>query len=234
MIKAVLFDLDGTLLPMNQDYFIAEYMKGLALRMSEYGYEPESFIKAMWAGVKGVYKNDGSVINEERFWEECERALNKKVRADESHFNDFYRNEFQKYKEICGFNPEAKQILDEIRSMGYRVALATNPFFPMIATESRTRWAGLEPSDFEFITTFENSYSCKPNPRYYLEVAEKLGLSPEECLMVGNDVRDDMIAETVGMKVFLLTDCLINIKNVDISSYPQGSFKELISYIKTL
>lgn len=234
MIKAVLFDLDGTLLPMNQDYFIAEYMKGLALRMSEYGYEPESFIKAMWAGVKGVYKNDGSVINEERFWEECERALNKKVRADESHFNDFYRNEFQKYKEICGFNPEAKQTVDEIRSMGYRVALATNPFFPMIATESRTRWAGLEPSDFEFITTFENSYSCKPNPRYYLEVAEKLGLSPEECLMVGNDVRDDMIAETVGMKVFLLIDCLINIKEVDISSYPQGSFKELISYIKTL
>lgn len=234
MIKAVLFDLDGTLLPMNQDYFIAEYMKGLALRMSEYGYEPESFIKAMWAGVKGVYKNDGSVINEERFWEECERALNKKVRADESHFNDFYRNEFQKYKEICGFNPEAKQTVDEIRSMGYRVALATNPFFPMIATESRTRWAGLEPSDFEFITTFENSYSCKPNPRYYLEVAEKLGLSPEECLMVGNDVRDDMIAETVGMKVFLLTDCLINIKEVDISSYPQGSFKELISYIKTI
>ena len=89
-------------------------------------------------------------------------------------------------------------------------------------------------SDFEFITTFENSYSCKPNPRYYLEVAEKLGLSPEECLMVGNDVRDDMIAETVGMKVFLLTDCLINVKNVDISSYPQGSFKELVEYTKTL
>lgn len=234
MIKAVLFDLDGTLLPMDQDYFISEYMKGLALKMSEYGYEPESFTKAMWAGVKGVYKNDGSLLNEERFWEECERALQRRVRDDEQYFNEFYETEFQKYREICGFNPAAKPTVDQIRSMGYRVALATNPFFPMIATESRTRWAGFEPTDFEFITTFENSYSCKPNPRYYLEVANKLGLSPEECLMVGNDVRDDMIAETVGMKVFLLTDCLINIKEADITGYPKGNLDDLLAFIKSL
>lgn len=36
---------------------------------------------------------------------------------------------------------------------------------------------------------------------------------PKNVLMVGNDVRDDMSAADVGMKVFLLTDCLINKKN---------------------
>ena len=66
------------------------------------------------------------------------------------------------------------------------------------------------------------------------EIAKKLGLEPHECLMVGNDVRDDMIAETLGMKVFLLTDCLINIKNVDISKYPQGSFESLKEFIEQL
>ncbi len=233
-IKAILFDLDGTLLPMNQDYFISEYMKGLALKMSQYGYNPETLISAMWSGVKAIYKNDGSLLNEERFWEETERVLERNARADEPHFNDFYKNEFQSYKSLCGFNPLSVKTVDEIRKMGFRVALATNPFFPRIATESRTRWAGFEITDFELITTFENSYSCKPNPRYYLEVAEKLGLSPEECLMVGNDVRDDMIAETVGMKVFLLTDCLINVKNLDISKYSQGSYNELLKYIETL
>ena len=36
------------------------------------------------------------------------------------------------------------------------------------------------------------------------------------------------------MKVFLLTDCLINRENKDISVYPHGSFDELIQYIEAL
>lgn len=52
--------------------------------------------------------------------------------------------------------------------------------------------------------------------------------------MVGNDVGEDMIAQTLGMKVFLLTDCLINKEDTDISVYPHGSFDELLAYIDTL
>ena len=66
------------------------------------------------------------------------------------------------------------------------------------------------------------------------ELLERLGLAPEECVMVGNDVDDDMVAGELGMKVFLLTDCMINKKNVDISVYPHGSFAELIRYIESL
>lgn len=46
--------------------------------------------------------------------------------------------------------------------------------------------------------------------------------------MVGNDVSEDMVAKRVGMQVFLLTDCLINKENRDISLYPNGSFEELV------
>ena len=63
---------------------------------------------------------------------------------------------------------------------------------------------------------------------------EKLGVSAEECLMVGNDVGDDMVARELGMKVFLLTDCLINKNEEDISVYPNGSFTDLLDYVKTL
>ena len=62
-------------------------------------------------------------------------------------------------------------------------------------------------------------------------ITEKLGLDPKECLMVGNDVSEDMIAEKLGMKVFLLTDCIINKENKDIDQYPNGGFQELIEYI---
>lgn len=52
--------------------------------------------------------------------------------------------------------------------------------------------------------------------------------------MVGNDVGEDMIAQQLGMKVFLLTDCLINKAGADISQYPNGSFPELASFLNTL
>ena len=52
--------------------------------------------------------------------------------------------------------------------------------------------------------------------------------------MVGNDVGEDMVAETLGMKVFLLTDCLIHKTETDISGYTQGGFLELFSYLESV
>ena len=106
--------------------------------------------------------------------------------------------------------------------------------FPSVATESRIRWAGMEPEDFEIFTTYENYHYCKPNLNYYKEIIEQLGVQPEECLMVGNDVGEDMITEELGMKVFLMPADLINKVGKDISKYPQGGFAELMAYIETL
>lgn len=52
--------------------------------------------------------------------------------------------------------------------------------------------------------------------------------------MVDNDVGEDMIAEELGMRVFLITDCLINKDGVDISRYPNGTFEDLREYISKL
>ena len=118
---------------------------------------------------------------------------------------------------------------------GFRTALATNPLFPAIATENRIRWAGLNPEDFEFYTTYENSSFCKPNPDYYRDAASRMGLKPEECLMVGNDVDEDAkAASSIGMQVFLLTDCMINKHESDISVYPKGNFDDLMQFISNI
>jgi len=230
-IKNILFDLDGTLLPMDQDLFVKSYLGNFAKKLAPLGYEPESFYKAMWAGVAAMTKNDGSVRNDEAFWNTFCGLLGEHVRNDEPVFDDFYHHEFQKAKDVCGFNPDASKTVRAIKAAGYRVILATNPLFPPIATESRIRWAGLEPEDFEYYTVYDNSYHCKPNPAYYQDIIEKLELNPEECLMVGNDVDEDMVAETLGMKVFLLTDTMINKHNKAISQYPQGSFHDLLNYL---
>ena len=140
-IKTILFDLDGTLLPMDQDLFVKSYLGNFARKLAPLGYEPESFYKAMWTGVGAMVKNDGSVRNDEAFWNVFCSLLGEHVRNDEPVFDDFYHNEFQKAKDVCGFNPDAAKTVYKLKEAGYRVVLATNPLFPPIATESRIRWA---------------------------------------------------------------------------------------------
>ena len=88
---------------------------------------------------------------------------------------------------------------------------------------------------FAAYTTYEDCHFCKPNPKYYQELLEKLQLKPEECVMVGNDFDEDIVpTEGLGMKTFLLTDCLINKNGADFSKYSQGDFEALKNYLKNL
>lgn len=226
MIKTILFDLDGTLLPMDQDMFVKSYMTKLATKVAPLGYEAKAFMGAMWAGVESMIKNDGSITNETAFWNCFTNIFGKKSLDDIPVFDAFYQNEFQTVAKDCGYTPKAKELVDFLKRKGYRLVLATNPLFPAVATESRIRWAGLSLEDFEYYTTYENSSYCKPNLKYYEEILKHIDCKPEECMMVGNDVGEDMITETLGMKVFFLTDCLINKSNVDINQYPHGSFDD--------
>ena len=234
MTKAILFDLDGTLLPMDQEVFVKDYLGRMAIFLAPHGYDPQSLIKAVWAGTGAMVKNDGKAKNEDVFWQVFNSAVGRDAKQDLALFEEFYRTEFQKAKDSCGFNPAAVEAIRQIKDMGYRLILATKPLFPAIATHSRARWAGLNPEDFELVTTYENSRFCKPNPDYYREILGKIALDGSQCLMVGNDVGEDMIAGTLGMKTFLLTDCLINKTAEDISQYPNGSFPELLHYIRSL
>ncbi len=233
-IKLVLFDLDGTLLPLDMDHFMKAYFSGLAKKLAPLGYEAKSLVDAIWTGTAAMVKNTGERTNEAVFWDAFASVLGEQVREDEPYFETYYRKDFDEVKEACGYTPKAAETVAAIRGMGCRVALATNPLFPSIATEKRIAWAGLSPSDFELYTTYENSRHCKPNLDYYRDLLSALDVRAEECLMVGNDVAEDMVAEKLGMKVFLLTDCLLNKQNADISAYPQGSFDDLLQFIEQM
>ncbi|MBQ9716200.1 MAG: HAD family hydrolase [Clostridia bacterium] len=233
-LKAVLFDLDGTLLPMDQDLFVKSYLGSFAQKLVPHGYDPKQFIQAVWLGVSAMVQNDGKRYNEALFWDQFEKIFGQKVFDDMPVMDEFYQKDFDKSKQVCGFNPKAKLVVDEIKNMGIKVVLATNPIFPAIATQKRMSWAGFCPDDFELYTTYENSRFCKPNLAYFQDILKQLDLRAEECLMVGNDVTEDMVAQKLGMKVFLLPACIINAQNKDITCYPQGDFDDLLAYIKNL
>lgn len=234
MIKTVLFDLDGTLLPMDQDTFTNAYFKELAKKMAPFGYNPDELVKGVWKGTGAMVRNDGTKTNEEAFWEVFLKIFGEEHRKDLDTFTEFYENEFNKAKEVCGFNEASAEVIAALKEKGKKVVLASNPLFPMIAQKSRMNWAGLNTDDFAYITSYENSHFCKPSKEYYTEIAELLNLNPEECLMVGNNATEDMVAREAGMNVFLLTDCLINDDNVDLAQFRQGGFKELKELIDEL
>ena len=234
MITTILFDLDGTLLPMDQGLFVRSYVKRMASYMAMHGYDRKEFTQAIIKSTGKMIHNDGSCTNEDVFWTHFCEVFGETVLKDKPLFEEFYRTEFQNVAEDCGHTPEAGKLIQLLKAEGFRLVLATNPIFPAIATESRMRWAGVDPSDFEFYTTYENSSFCKPNLKYYQGVLDSIGCQAEECVMVGNDIRDDMVAEALGIKGFLLTNWLIERENTDISSYPNGGFDALRNYLLNL
>jgi HAD superfamily hydrolase (TIGR01549 family) len=232
MIRTILFDLDRTLLYMDQDKFLDLYFSRLVAWLAARGYNREAVQKHIMGGTMAMIRNDGSRLNERAFWEYFSEACGVDAATALPVFEAFYREVFPEVvQETCAPDPAAKEVVERLKGEGYSLVLATNPLFPRVATECRICRAGLRPSDFIHRTTYENASYSKPNPAYYREILEKLGLRAEECLMVGNDAEEDMAAAKAGLQVFLRTDYLINPKGLDISCYPRGGFAELLDFL---
>lgn len=234
MIKAILFDLDGTLLPMVQEDFVKGYFGELCKRFVPEGYEPKQLVETLWKGTKAMVKNDGNAPNMDRFWSVFADVYGAKCLDDIEKFDDFYGNEFNRAEGFTQPTPLANRCVKAAKAKGYPVILATNPIFPRVATLARIKWAGLDQNDFDWITTYENSTRCKPNPAYYAEICKKRGLDPAQCLMIGNDVAEDLPAASIGMETYLVTDCLNEAKDVDITSVNQGTMSDLLAYLHAM
>ncbi len=232
MLTTVLFDLDGTLLPMVQEDFVRAYFAKLASFAAPYGYEAKTLVDTLWKGTAAMVQNDGAKTNREAFWDAFASVFGEQARAHEAAFEEFYATDFNLAQNACGFAPEAAETVEFLKAKGIRRVLATNPIFPAVATQARIRWAGLHAEDFEFITTYENSRHCKPNPAYFADILDRIGCRAEECLMVGNDAVEDLAAREVGIPVFLLTPCLINPKERELGDVPHGDFAALKQELK--
>ncbi len=231
--SSILFDLDGNLLPMDMDNFIKLYFGALAQYMAPYGFEPKEFIDGIWAGTMAMVKNDGTMANEERFWNTFAEKLGKRVFDYVFTIDSFYTKDFNKAKTSTWENPNAMRAIEAAHKIADRVVLATNPLFPPCAVHTRLGWIDIEPDNFDYITTYDNSRYCKPNPKYYAELAEKLGLDPATTLMVGNDIDEDGAAAAVGFDVFITTDCMLGNKD-NLANFRHGTFAELCDYLESL
>ena len=233
-MTTVLLDLDGTLLPMDLDDFMQAYFGAIGKKGAENGYDPKELVAGVWAGTKAMMKNNGTETNETRFWNTFAQVMGEHVLSDRDMFDSFYDNEFCRIGDAVTADPRTDRCVKLLRQKGYTVALATTPLFPKKATLERMRWAGLDPNDFALITTYEDYHFAKPTAGYFEEVVRNLGKSPADCLMIGNDMIEDMGAKQIGTDIFFLTNHLINKKNADVCAYRHGGFEELLTLLAAL
>ena len=227
MRNTILFDLDGTLVPFMQDDFIKAYFGALVKQVAPMGYDGEKIIKALWKGTVAMLKNDGRLLNQQLFWESFAEDLGVGALSLESILEDFYRNEFNAVAATLRETVDRSGMIRALRKKGYTLVLATNPVFPAVAVETRLKWIGLRPEDFDHVTTYENSRSCKPNPAYYREIMALMGKEADECLMIGNNPSDDGGAREAGITTWLVTDYLENAENLPVEEFPCHTFDQL-------
>ncbi|MGE5701218.1 MAG: HAD family hydrolase [Clostridia bacterium] len=202
----ILFDLDGTLLEMHTDTFVHQYLLELGKFVGD-RFDTEKLLGLLWDATKAMITSDEpGKTNEQVF---TERFVSKSGMEKEEVwpiFDQFYREVFPTLSHLTNPSPWAQKIVAAAKKAGYRVAVATNPVFPRDAIHSRLAWIEMTPDDFELVTVYEESHFTKPNPGYYQEICDKLGVSPEECIMVGNHMQEDMAASRIGMKTFLVSN----------------------------
>lgn len=226
MLNTILFDLDGTLLPLDLNTFIKKYMEALSAKAAPLGYEAQPFIEAVWKGTYAMVGNDGTKTNDECFWSVFWQKLGKKDPALLAAIDDFYCNDFYELNQIFQLKEDRSKLIYKLKEKGYTLVLATSPIFPLTALTARLAWIGLKTKDFDHLTHYENCRYCKPNLNYYREIMLSIDKKPGECLMVGNNIKEDCIASELGCDTYFVTDWPENKEELPYDHIKHGSWQD--------
>ena len=232
--EAILLDLDGTLINLDLNQFITAYVGLLAEKFTDF-MGSETFAGHLFASTEVMVKNsDGLLTNRDVFYEDFCRRTGCELETIEPRIDEFYQNDYPALKRYSQPLPVAKTIAELLLEKNVPVVLATNPIFPPEAVEQRVFWGKLQTEHFDLITTMNNMHYCKPNPDYYSEIAEMIGVRPEKCLMAGNDAQEDLAAAKAGMETFLVDDFLLNRTGAEPQSHYRGRLTDLLQFIQQI
>ncbi len=232
--RAICFDLDGTLLPMDLELFMNGYFGSLARFAAAKGLDVEQFLAGLKAGTKAMAISDEDLVNADAFWGVMLQRIDDDGRDWAGFMEEFYRGDFTRIGQDVTPNPAAAKAVAMLKEKGYTLALTTMPMFPALAVAERLRWAGVDAAAFDRITTYENSRAVKPRQTYYAENLAALGVRGDEVLMVGNNTVEDLAFLDLGADVYVVTDNLIDPVSYDMSTIKHGSMEDFALWVESL
>jgi HAD superfamily hydrolase (TIGR01549 family) len=202
-LRAILFDLDDTLLENNMDRFLPAYFGLLTPHVAGY-VPPDKFMPALLAATRAMVENaDPTITNQQVFAADFFPRVGRTADELMPVFDDFYATQFGKLRSHARCLPEARAAVQAAFGAGYDVVIATNPLFPETAIRQRMEWADVADFPFKLVTSYETMHACKPHPQYYEEIAERIGRKPQECVMVGDDWKNDIApALQAGLRIY--------------------------------
>ncbi len=207
MLKAVLFDLDNTLIFFDEVKFGEMFFPGAAARFADL-IPRDKFAKQLMNATLMAHKNDGSMTNRELFVREFIKGTDLTPGQVWQRFEQYYDHDFDSVKAAVTAPDNARQVIRSVHDRNLKVVIATNPILPLNAQRKRLSWAGLDGVSIDLVTHIENMSFCKPHLGYYRQICDLIGEKPEDCLMVGDDPANDMVAAKIRMKTYKTVDSL--------------------------
>jgi FMN phosphatase YigB (HAD superfamily) len=203
MSLTLLFDLDDTLLNTNLESFVPAYFQAFASHMAS-RFSPGVLLGALARGFSLMNESeDPTHTLQEVFEADFYPKLGVPKEEILDVIEEFYDIVFPRLQKHTTPQPAAVPLIEWAVSRGFRIAIATDPFFPRKATDHRIRWAGIDPEQLELISSFEHFHFSKTYPAYYAEMLGRLGWPEGPVLMVGNDFQRDLLpANRLGLKTY--------------------------------
>ncbi len=204
-VEAVLFDLDGTLINVDMQLFVADYLHRLTKRLADLD-DPLRVTKVLRSAVAIMLNaTAGEKTMEELLYAELAAQCGIDGTEYRARFELFCEDDLSELQPLVQGHPRARNLVEACLERGWQPVLATNPIFPKEVVDARLDWGGLVDLPFAIITSYEKARFCKPHAGFFRQVAEELSVPTEACLMVGNDTQHDLSAGQYGLQTCLLT-----------------------------
>ncbi len=228
-LKAILFDLDGTLIDVDLNQFIPGYLKLLANSIAHL-IPPKKMVPAILKASEFINNNDGKIPNEEVFSNVFFPVEGYEKDEIQPLFTKFYEEDFKELQKFTRKKPEARKVIQTAFNKDYKVVIATTPVLPLTAIEQRLDWAGIGDFPYDLITSIENSCATKPNLLYYQLIFKYLNLSAKECMMVGDEDKD-MVCANLGSQTFLVNSSNTNLSAKTPEPTYRGKLEKLLELL---
>lgn len=194
MIKAVLLDLDNTLLSNPDRQFAIAFMKAFDDHFKA-RLDIDNLAQTFRKGIQlSGQSRDTIQTNTDVMLQLLSDETGATTEQVQNIWQSFYETTYLSLRQYAAPIENNISLIESLLQQNIAVAIATNPIYPKIAIYERLKWAGLVSyiEQFTFITHSDNMHYAKPHPAYYAEVIARIGIEPDEALMIGDSVRNDI------------------------------------------